>query len=113
MKKLLISLAITLTAVYLFATSPARADHRIETAEQVVALTVHMDGARRPYVEKFDFGKPVKTVLKPCPDGKQSDCLYVVEKRRKGRRWVEVEKEIFSFTAGDLNWVSYKTEFKL
>ena len=101
MKKLLISLIVVCAL-----STPALAEHRIETATNVVEVTVHVDGGKKPWKKKLPLGRPSKTVLKPCPNNNASDCLYVIDRTGK-------EKEIFSFTADDLNWVNYKTEFTI
>lgn len=90
-----IALAIVaIVATITLNAKPAAAEYEIETATNVVAIVVRVENLNhRSWQQTIELGRPSDTVIKPCPERRDSVCLYRVDAR--GR-----EKELFSYSQG-------------
>ena len=92
------TIAITVLAITVLATlnpKPAAAEYEIEPATNVVAVVIRVENLDHNSwkTETIKFAKPTDTVIKPCPERRDSICLYSVT--AAGR-----EKEVFSYSQG-------------
>ena len=101
MKNLLISIV---AACILLATGTARAERTYEKREDVVKLVIKTKAGYELF--RYEWTKPVTTLIKTCNRDPKRECVYLVTKGGK-------EKYLYDYQAAELTYARYAFQYPL